>query len=62
MKSDSCVLFLFVLSLFTAHLVGGAWGRRRDNVFLTREVKCESTSERIGVTEILSGYKGMKKI
>lgn len=56
------MFFFCFSSLFTAHLVGGAWGRRRDNVFLTGEVKCESTSEQIGVTEILSGYKGMKKI
>lgn len=31
-------------------------------MFLTREVKYESTSEQIGVTEILSTYEEIKKI
>lgn len=48
--------------LFTVHLIDRAWERNRDNVFLTGEVKYESTSEQIGVTEILSTYEGMKKI
>lgn len=44
---------LFSAFLFTVLLVDRAWGRYRNlKVFLTREVKCKSASEQMGVTEI----------